>query len=83
MIWICDQGYNSSEIKCSIISIELTIDLVHQFLIGQFLLLVVDHRELVGLQLILLELGGFADEVGELDYFSALAVVFNGFPADI
>jgi hypothetical protein len=45
--------------------------------------LVVDHRELVGLQLILLEFGGLADEVGELDDFSAFVVVFDGFPADI
>jgi len=57
---------------------EFALDAVHEFLVGEFLLLVVDHGELVCLKLVLLELHGLRDEVGQLDDLSALGIVFDG-----
>lgn len=57
---------------------ELALDTVHQLLVGQLLLLVVDHGELVGLKLVFLELCRFGYQIGELDDFSALGVTFDG-----
>lgn len=59
------------------IILEFTLNAIEQFLVAELLLLVVDHRELVRLQFVLLQLHGLAHQVGQLDHFSAFGVVFH------
>ena len=67
---------------CSLIAKELTsLDSAHEFLIGQFLLLVVYHRKLVCFQLVLLEFDCLTHQVGQLNHIPALGIVFDGLPA--
>ena len=67
---------------CSLVAKELaSLDPAHEFLIGQFLFLVVDHRKLVGLQLVLLEFDCLTNQVGQLNYIPALGIIFDSLPA--
>ena len=68
---------------CSLIAKELaSLDSAHEFLIGQFLLLVIYHRKLVCFQLVLLEFDSLTHQVCQLNHIPALRIVFDGFPAD-
>lgn len=69
--------------EVSVVGGSLALDAVEEFLVSELLLLVVDHGELVGLELVLLELGGFGDEIGELNDVAALGIGLEGIAADV
>ena len=70
-------------VHASIILKDLSLDPTEQFLIAEFLLLVVDHRKLVGFELVLLQLHGLADQIGQLYHIPRLGIVFDGLLAHI
>lgn len=63
--------------------VRFALDAVHKFLIGKFLLLVVDHRELVCLKLVFLEFQRFTHKISQLDDFPTFGIVFDGLLAHI
>jgi hypothetical protein len=67
----------------SVVLVQLPLDPADQLLICQLLLLVVDHAELVCLQLVLLQLRGLRHQVGQLDGLSTLGVVLDALPAHL
>ena len=81
-----DSSFNGSD--SGIINIQqrsvvaLPLNSVYQLLVGQFLLLVVYHRKLVGLQFVLLQLHGLRYQIGQLNHVSALGIVLYGLSAN-
>lgn len=67
----------------SIIVGDLALNPTQQFLVGQLLLLIVNHREFVGLQLVLLQLGRLRNQIGQLHHLAALGVGLQGLAADL
>jgi len=63
--------------------VEFSLYTIQEFFVAEFLLLIVYHGELIGLEFVFFQFDSFSDEIGELYEFSVFGIVFDSFFADV